>query len=76
MDYEATKIEIKQTFKECPACQYSDGIRTEQGTLSRSAGFDVQRFGKYQAPQNLLVCENNHNQPNLAFMNPFMVPWR
>ena len=26
MDYEVTKIEMKQTFKECPACQYSDGF--------------------------------------------------
>ena len=26
MDYEVTKIEMQQTFKECPACQYSDGF--------------------------------------------------
>ena len=26
MDDEVTKIKMKQTFKECPACQYSDGF--------------------------------------------------
>ena len=28
MDAEVTRIELKQTFKECPACQYGDGFHS------------------------------------------------
>jgi len=28
MDFQVTRIEMKKTFKECPACQYSDGFHS------------------------------------------------
>ena len=28
MEYDVVKIEFKETFKECPTCQYSDGFHS------------------------------------------------
>ena len=35
----------------------------------------LQQKNRYQTPNNLPVCENNHNRPNLASIGPYMVPW-
>jgi len=34
----------------------------------------LQQKQGYQAPEKSLVCENNHNRPNLAFIVFPMVP--
>lgn len=38
MEYEVTKIEMGQTFRECPACQYGDGFHSmfqKEGEVTR-----------------------------------------
>jgi len=35
----------------------------------------LQRSCRYQGPENMPMCENNHNGPNLAIMASFVVRW-
>jgi len=35
----------------------------------------LQQKQRYQAVENVPVCENNHRWPNLAMISLFMVPW-
>jgi len=49
--------------------------RIEDGCGSLDHLEYLQQNGRYQPPQILPVCENNHNRPNLVFIASAMLPW-
>ena len=57
MDDEVMKIEMKETFKECPVCQYSDGFHSM-----------FQREG--DVTQWLFICPACHRVFDVGFTVP------
>jgi transposase-like protein len=57
MDYDVMKIDMKKSFKDCPACNYSDGFHS----IFQKNGDEIQW---------LFICPACHRTFDLGFKVP------